>query len=87
MDNTFIAGDKAGAQLDPLMVYGEEGQHLSDPKLPFIKNDPYLTEINHFLDCINNGKKPESTLESGLAVQKMLNGIYDSAKQGREVNL
>ena len=47
----------------------------------------FNNEIRHFIDCIKLGQQPIATLEDGMAVQKILNGIYDSARLGREVKL
>lgn len=42
-------------------------------------------EIIHFIDCIENGKKPISSARDGLAVQKMLDAIYRSGKSNQPV--
>lgn len=84
---TYIAGSKGGASLDPLTIYGEDGGYLTDNQPTVQKNDPFEAEIDHFIDCLRTGKTPLSSLEDGLMVQKMLNGIYDSAKAGKEVTL
>ena len=51
------------------------------------KGDSFAREIRHFLDSIQTGKAPSIPAIDGLNVQKMLNGIYDSAKAGREIHL
>lgn len=82
-----IFGSKAGARINPLEIYGEEENYLVDSK-PIIRDENIFdNEINHFIDCIKEGKQPIATAEDGYFVQKMLNGIYDSAKLGKEVNL
>ncbi len=82
---SYIFGKDAGASLDPLEIYGEEANYLVDLKPTTDRGDPFACEIRHFLDCIQEGKEPSITAKDGLNVQKMLNGIYDSAKAGREV--
>ncbi len=82
-----IYGSKAGARINPLEIFGEEENYLVDSK-PIVRDENIFdNEINHFIDCIQEGKQPIATAEDGYFVQKMLNGIYDSAKLGREVEL
>jgi len=84
---SYIFGTKAGASLNPLMIYGEEENYLMD-SAPVIKpEDSFANQIEHFIECIREGKEPLAPAEDGLEVQKMLNGIYESAKLGREVML
>lgn len=82
-----IFGSKAGASLDPLELYGEEENYLSDAALTAGKADSFVNEIRHFLDCVKEGKEPISPAEDGVQIQKILNGIYESAKLGREIRL
>lgn len=82
-----IFGDKAGASLSPLAVYGEDGGFLTDNKPTLKQADTFDCEIRHFLDCVKSGKEPLNTVSDGVTVQKMLNGIYESAKAGKEVLL
>lgn len=85
--NTWLAGDKGGAMLSPLTVYSEENHYLSDTTLTTQKNNAYATEIDHWLDCIRTGKTPIASVDDGVTVQKMLEGIYTSAKLHKEITL
>jgi predicted dehydrogenase len=82
-----IFGDKSGASVTPLAIYGEDGDYLTDNKPTLKQANTFDCEIRHFLDCIQNGTQPLNTAADGVAVQKMLNGIYASAKAGKEVRL
>jgi predicted dehydrogenase len=86
-ENSVIAGSKAGAILSPLQVFGEDAGYLTDNKPTFIENNPYEDEIADFIECINTGKKPLAPLEDGIEVEKMLMGIYASAKAHKEIEL
>ena len=82
-----IFGTKAGARINPLEIYGEEEDYLID-STPIVKDEnAFDNEINHFIDCIREEKQPLATAEDGYLIQKILNGIYTSAKLGREVEL
>ncbi len=82
-----IFGTKAGASLSPFTIYGEEEGYLTDATPTVANEDIFANEIRHFLDCIKEGKQPIATVDDGVIVQKMLNGIYDSARLGKEVTI
>jgi len=41
--------------------------------------------IDHFVDCLVAGKQPGPSAADGVEVQRMLDGLYESARTGREV--
>lgn len=84
---SYIFGDKAGASLSPLVLYREEEDYLMDSTPTVANENSFQNEIDHFIECIKEGKEPIATAEDGVLVQKMLNGIYDSARLGKEVLL
>jgi predicted dehydrogenase len=43
--------------------------------------------MNHFIDVLVNGVPPFVTGENGVTVMKILDGIYKSAKLGREIRV
>jgi predicted dehydrogenase len=80
-----LYGSKAGATVYPAMLYGEAAGYLSDTALKTSKLQPFSGEIGHFLDCVRTGRKPIAPIEDGIVIQRILNGIYDSAAAGKEV--
>ncbi len=85
---TMIAGDKAGATLDPFKVYKSGGAELTEeiPEGNF-EGNIFELEIDHFIDCVKTGKKPSSDIEQAVQLEAMLAGIYESAKKGKEIRL
>lgn len=82
-----LYGTKAGVVWDPLQVFGEEDGYLTERTYSVQQGHPFEAEIRHFIDCVKTGQTPIATAEDGLAVQRILNGIYDSAKARKEVLL
>ena len=78
-----IFGTKAGANINPLEIYGEDSDYLMDSKPVIQEGNAFETEIAHFIECIREGKQPSSSADDGYKIQKILNGIYDSAAAGR----
>ncbi len=85
-----LYGSKAGAAFDPLTVYGEnEAGYLSDSTVTCGGDgeDIFYNEILYFADCLCGEKEILSPVEDGVSVQKILDGIYRSAAEGKEVTL
>ncbi|GIO11407.1 oxidoreductase [Cohnella xylanilytica] len=45
----------------------------------------FQAEVDHFVDCVLGGKEPISPVEDGVEIMKILCGIYESAREGREI--
>ncbi|MCK4786624.1 MAG: Gfo/Idh/MocA family oxidoreductase [Desulfobacteraceae bacterium] len=57
--------------------------HYGDSYCPYVKQkEPLLEEISHFLDCISNGTKPESSGKEALDVIEILEAASKSLKNG-----
>ena len=85
--DTLICGTKAGVSLDPFKVYGERNGYLSDDAITMNDNNRFASELTHFYDCVLNDKEPIYPIEQAILMQKMLNGIYESAEKGKEVEI
>lgn len=93
-ETTILCGSKGGSALDmapgakdPFVLYTEENDFLLDKRPTLLAVDPFEQEIDYFLACLRSGTKPDASLEDGITMIRMLMGIYDSAREGREVTL
>jgi predicted dehydrogenase len=85
-------GTKGGAKLSPeLEIYTEINDYLADVNLA---NKTALSfdglfegEINHFVDCVRNGRPCQAPAADGIELMRILDGIYESARTGHEVVL
>lgn len=84
---TQVFGSKAGFKLEPLVVYGEELKYLTDNQPSLQSVNIFSAEIEHFLTCLRTGQKPISDLDQAVTMQRMLNGIYESARLHKEVEI
>lgn len=85
---TQLCGDKAGATLQPLVIYRENESHYLADEHPIVRNNNhFVAEIQHFITCIQEGRTPIAPISDGVTVQRMLEGIYESARTHREVLL
>ncbi len=87
-----LFGTKAGAKIAPeLELFSVTNGYMTDVNL---KTPTALSfdglfegEINHFVDCIENGTECIAPAQDGIDIMKILCGIYESAETGHEVVL
>lgn len=81
-------GDKAGIRLqygkDFELFTAEQGALVSY-KPEFQMRDHFQNEIDAFVDCIDSGKKLPSHIDTVIVTAKIMQAIYDSAEQHREI--
>ncbi|MCC7494908.1 MAG: Gfo/Idh/MocA family oxidoreductase [Fimbriimonadaceae bacterium] len=89
---TLLCGDKGGLTQQSVggtynfvgEIYTEEAGHLYTKKFDgTVSAGP--SAYHEFVNSILEQRPPSATGEHGLKVQKILDGIYDSAATGREV--
>ncbi|MGH7214806.1 MAG: Gfo/Idh/MocA family protein [Tepidisphaeraceae bacterium] len=86
--NTFIMGEKGGANWDPPQIFKDQDGYMMNMTPGFVPQaDAFEKKIKHFVDVCRDGKPNISSGESGLMVQKMLDGVYASAESGKEVKI
>ena len=81
-----VLGDKGGATLFPLTVTLEKNGACSDAT-PKTKKLPEKSQFQHFVDCIRRDVPCISPVEQGVAMVKMLDALYRSAKSGESVKI
>lgn len=90
---TTLMGTKGGADVSPLAgakglaVYKDMCGTSVDITPSFPEQAGHHMEIKHWVDCLVNGTKLISTGEHGLEVVRILDGIYRSAAEKREISL
>ncbi|MDP4098335.1 Gfo/Idh/MocA family oxidoreductase [Paenibacillus sp. P96] len=88
-----LYGDKGGFEIDPeVMMTTEKNNtilnvHPQTDSAGFQFEKAFQNEIDHFVDCILTGNQPISPVEDGVEIMKILNAVYESAAQGKEIYL
>ena len=84
-------GDKAGIRLQyggDFTVYTVENNALIEYTPEFIgSGEMFQNEINAFVDCIETGKKLPSHIDINIITSQLMQAIYDSSEQHREISL
>lgn len=87
-----IYGDKGGAEIEPVLSIVTERHdtiinidpQISTPGFDF--QGAFDREINHFVDSCLGLIETNSPVEDGVEMIKILNAIYQSAAEGREIH-
>lgn len=81
-------GSKAGIRLQyggGFTLYGTQDGALTTTSFDFRSDDMYQREIDDFVACVKTGKQPDSHIDNVILTARLLQAIYDSAAQHKEV--
>jgi predicted dehydrogenase len=84
--DTWLLGTDGGCRLDPLGIFREEHGglvNIEPTELPRV--DGYLEEVRAFVEAIRRAKPVPIPGEQALITQKILDALYRSAEEGKEV--
>lgn len=83
-------GDKAGIRLKyggDFTVFGAENGALVEYKPEITTHDMFQNELDAFVDCVKTGEKLASHIDTNIITSELMQAIYDSAEQHKEVVL
>lgn len=84
--NITLYGEKLGASLFPLEVYGEKDGQLTDSTYPFMEmRDWHMDSDKNFVNACLGQEELLVTAAQGTYVQKVIEALYKSADSGRPV--
>ncbi|MCI8623561.1 MAG: Gfo/Idh/MocA family oxidoreductase [Provencibacterium sp.] len=87
-----LFGTKGGVKLDPeFELFTEINDYLADVRLArptaLSFDGLFSREIDHFVDCVQNGTPCRAPAEDGIEIMRILDAVYESARTGHEVLL
>lgn len=87
-----VSGDAGMAEIDLIrnimVVYGEQGDKLEELNFTgFSRNDMFLEQARHFLDCIAKKAAPQVDLHDGIQSLRLALAAKESLAKGMEVHL
>ncbi len=86
--NFTLMGEKGGATWDPPGIFTDANEHMVSTRPDWLPGaDPFGDKMRNFVAHALHGEPTMAPAEDGLMVQKMLDGIYESATKGREVRI
>ncbi len=81
-----VLGEKGGGTWADPKIFTDFSGTMVNMEPSFLSPDTIWDEkMRDWIECIQTGRKPVCPGEDGVAVQKMLDGIYKSAERGKEV--
>ncbi|MDF2473043.1 MAG: hypothetical protein K0R21_825 [Anaerocolumna sp.] len=86
--NVQLFGDKLGATLFPLELYGEDEHQQINISYPFDdEKDLYLSEVENFVNACLGKEELLVTSQQAVYIQTLICTLYDSANTGRPIML
>ncbi len=90
--NFTMMGDKGGCQWEPAMIFTDRAGTMTNESAAYLSNKTdfhnlFISKLRNFIDGATTNSKLEAPGEAGLAVQKMLDGVYRSAEAGKEISI
>ena len=86
--NIQVVGERAGANWETSQVFSDQCGYMVNSTASYIGEWPYFEyKVRHFVEVCRDGRPNEVPGEHGLMVQKILDALYASAEQGREVGI
>jgi len=89
--NVYLYGDKGGCAYEPtLSIYTDMDDYMMNltPRFDYGSDDDcFRREIAHFIDCVRGEAQMLAPARDGVELTKILCGVYESARLGREVNI
>lgn len=90
--NFTMMGDKGGARWDPAQIYTDAAGTMVNIDTGFLPSGTdffslFTLKLRNFTDAILKGTPLEAPGEAGVAVQKILDGVYRSAEAGKEITI
>ncbi|HWL17098.1 MAG TPA: Gfo/Idh/MocA family oxidoreductase [Opitutus sp.] len=86
-NGTQLFGTKAGALIPNLQLFRQTENGYAVESVATATSLVNPNRMVHFVDCLLGREEPYVKTEESLAVQKILDAIYLSARTGREVRL
>ena len=90
--NFSLIGDKGGASWDPANIFTDRSGTMINSQPSFLSSKTdfhnlFVSKLRNWIDGSVSGSELRAPGEAGLAVQKMLDGVYRSAAAGKEVTI
>lgn len=90
-----VLSEKGWVMMQPAFAYKglelersrAEGMAELSEKVKLMEKNQFATEIDHMSECVQNNKTPFTPGEEGLQDHRIMEAIYQSAREGRAVKL
>lgn len=86
--NIQIMGTKGGVIWGTSEIYTDYNGYMLNATPGYVPQwDMWDYKMKHFVEVVRDGRRNEAPAKDGVAVQKMLDGIYAAAAAGKEVTI
>ncbi|WP_257348926.1 Gfo/Idh/MocA family protein [Pseudalkalibacillus decolorationis] len=86
--NVSLIGNQGGADVFPFKIYQEKHDTLIDITPSYLPKKGYHElELERFVDACLEGTAPISNGKEGVYLQRIINGLYESAEKGQAIKI
>ncbi len=90
--NFDLVGEKGGCSWDPPMIFRDQAGYMTNITPGWISREAdftsmFTTKLQNFVNACLKGTPLTAPGEAGMAVQKILDGVYRAADAGKEVKI
>ena len=82
-----LYGVKGGLNNKKHLLIREEASGMTETTLNYTWRDCYTRQLEAFGRVVRGEEESRTPVEDGLAIQRILNGLYLSAQTGKEIEL
>ena len=82
-----IYGTKGGVRRHPLKIVREEENSMTESNLFYLDKDCFTSQHEAFGRVIRGEEESRAPLSQGVIMQRILEGLYESARIGKEITL
>ena len=83
-----LMGTHGGVRFSDATVFTNQHGYMINSKPAYLgKDSDFAVKMAHFVACCRDGVPCQASGEDGLTIQAILDGLYESARLGREVRL
>ena len=83
-----VVGERGSVTVDLLAAQHRRRTRAVAPAIAFTgyqRNEMFMTEVRHFIECLAGREAPGVPLDDGIAVLKVAVAVKDSMRTGRTV--
>lgn len=86
--NFQLMGEKGGGNWETAQIFEDRNGYMTNSEAGWLpKVEIFNVKMRNFVEHVLYNQPTMAPAEDGLMVQKMLDGIYESAEKGREVRI
>lgn len=85
--NTILFGDRGTLRLSPFSLFEDDRGELRDSRLEAEPGSNFAGQMTNFIHAVRKGIPPANSAGQAVYLMEMLEAVYRSSEEGREIQL